>query len=138
MKHTMQSIRETVARTSRKNQAANAMYISLDRRLFVGTPPKNPPPEPASTNTAPEPPSASSNAANELSEEDLAKYKQAFADFDVDGDGVISASDVAASLRSHGKEPTEAEVQAMVRRLDGGKDGAIDFKEFLHFAMKNS
>uniref|UniRef100_A0A2K5XK70 EF-hand domain-containing protein n=1 Tax=Mandrillus leucophaeus TaxID=9568 RepID=A0A2K5XK70_MANLE len=57
----------------------------------------------------------------QLTEEQIAEFKEAFSLFDKDGDGTITTKELGAVMTSLGQNPTEAELQDMI----------IDFREFL-------
>ena len=68
---------------------------------------------------------------------------QAFTRFDLDGSGKLSVSEIAELLR-RGQDvglgtlaPDEAQVKAMVAKLDKNSDGEIDFDEFRRFFTPN-
>ena len=67
--------------------------------------------------------------ADQLTEEQIAEFKEAFSLFDKDGDGTITTKELGTVMRSLGQNPTEAELQDMVNEVDG--NGTIDFPEFL-------
>lgn len=46
-----------------------------------------------------------------LSEEEIEEFKQAFALFDKDGDGTISSKELGTVMRSLGQNPTEQELE---------------------------
>jgi Ca2+-binding EF-hand superfamily protein len=52
--------------------------------------------------------------ADQLTEEQIAEFKEAFSLFDKDGDGTITTKELGTVMRSLGQNPTEAELQ--VRR----------------------
>ena len=52
--------------------------------------------------------------ADQLTEEQIAEFKEAFSLFDKDGDGTITTKELGTVMRSLGQNPTEAEVQDMV------------------------
>ncbi|NWI95383.1 CALMS protein, partial [Pitta sordida] len=62
-----------------------------------------------------------------VSEEKLAEYREAFALYDRDGDGRISAGELGPLMSSLGYNLTEAELQDAA----GGPDGTVDFAQFL-------
>jgi len=68
---------------------------------------------------------------DQLSEEQIAEFKEAFSLFDKDGDGTINTEELGNTMRSLGQNPTEAELQDMVDEIDADGNGAIDFPEFL-------
>ncbi|KAH0617190.1 hypothetical protein JD844_029002 [Phrynosoma platyrhinos] len=70
-------------------------------------------------------------AAHSFSEEEISEFKEAFLLFDKDGDGAISSQELGTVMRSIGQNPTEAELQEMIKKLDTNKNGMVDFPEFL-------
>lgn len=48
--------------------------------------------------------------AEQLTEEQIAEFKEAFALFDKDGDGTITTKELGTVMRSLGQNPTEAEL----------------------------
>ena len=69
--------------------------------------------------------------AEQLSEEQIAEFKEAFSLFDKDGDGTITTKELGTVMRSLGQNPTEAELQDMINEVDADGNGTIDFPEFL-------
>ena len=68
---------------------------------------------------------------NQLSEEEIAEFKEAFTIFDKDGDGTITTKELGIIMSSLGQNPTEAELQDMISEVDRDGNGIIDFPEFL-------
>jgi len=90
----------------------------------------------ASTGTFNETPRAGSGypsgcGVDQLTEEQIAEFKEAFSLFDKDGDGTINTRELGAVMRSLGQNPTEAELQDMINEVDADGNGTIDFPEFL-------
>ena len=48
--------------------------------------------------------------ADQLTEEQIAEFKEAFSLFDKDGDGTITTKELGTVMRSLGQNPTEAEL----------------------------
>uniref|UniRef100_A0A3P9IWQ6 Calmodulin 3 n=1 Tax=Oryzias latipes TaxID=8090 RepID=A0A3P9IWQ6_ORYLA len=74
---------------------------------------------------------ARSHLADQLTEEQIAEFKEAFSLFDKDGDGTITTKELGTVMRSLGQNPTEAELQDMINEVDADGNGTIDFPEFL-------
>ncbi|KAH8693870.1 putative calmodulin [Talaromyces proteolyticus] len=71
--------------------------------------------------------------ADALTEDQIARFKDAFAVFDKDGNGDITAEELGEVMHSLGQNPTETELQDIVNELDVDHTGTIDFQEFLAF-----
>ena len=56
--------------------------------------------------------------ADQLTEEQIAEFKEAFSLFDKDGDGTITTKESGTVMRSLGQNPTEAELQDMINEVD--------------------
>eukprot|EP00741_Cyanophora_paradoxa_P018458 tig00021070_g17821.t1 len=70
-------------------------------------------------------------ASEELREEDIAEFRRAFDQYDQDGDGTITSKELAAFMQSLGQNPTAAELQDMINRVDADGNGTVDFPEYL-------
>lgn len=57
--------------------------------------------------------------ADQLTEEQISEYREAFQLFDRDGDGTITAAELGVVLRSFGMNPDESELNDMVRDKKG-------------------
>ncbi|KAF9506047.1 hypothetical protein BS47DRAFT_1353370 [Hydnum rufescens UP504] len=69
--------------------------------------------------------------ADQLTEEQISEFKEAFSLFDINGDGMITTHELGIVMRSLGQNPTEAELQDMVNEVDADENGMLDFPEFL-------
>ena len=58
--------------------------------------------------------------------------------FDVDGDGTISAKELATVMRTLGQNPTEEEIENMIKEADKDGNGEVDFEEFCILMAKRS
>ncbi|XP_063430886.1 neo-calmodulin-like isoform X1 [Mytilus trossulus] len=72
----------------------------------------------------------------DLSEDQIAEFKEAFSLFDKDGDGTITTKELGTVMRSLGQNPTESELQDMINEVDIDGNGQIDFEEFLQMMAK--
>ncbi|CAI9781328.1 unnamed protein product [Fraxinus pennsylvanica] len=73
---------------------------------------------------------------NELTEDQISEFKEAFALFDTDGDGCITTKELGKVMRSFGQNPTEAELQDMIKEVDAAGNGTIDLPEFLNLMVR--
>ena len=133
------------------HEPASLPPIPFSNRSFVGTAPLSlslslcsasllfllvPPLPPPSSLLPPSSPLPASDmskddAAKQLTEEQIAEFKEAFSLFDKDGDGTITTKELGTVMRSLGQNPTEAELQDMINEVDADGNGTIDFPEFL-------
>jgi len=63
-------------------------------------------------------------------------YKDAFAMFDKDRDGLINKKELDAMFRALGQTPSEQDISDMIREVDAQAKGAINFQEFLSMMGK--
>lgn len=73
---------------------------------------------------------------DDLSDDKIAEYKEAFALFDKDGNGHVTVKELGIVMRSLGQNPTEAELQAMIDEVDKDSNGTVDFTEFCKLMQK--
>eukprot|EP00897_Mesotaenium_endlicherianum_P006771 jgi/Mesen1/6121/ME000312S05264 len=76
-------------------------------------------------------PKATYASKHSLSSDEVQDLMYAFQQFDVNGDGKISATDLGAVLRCLGDIPTEKELELMVKEFDVDGDGSINLQEFI-------
>uniref|UniRef100_A0A8D2GZR4 EF-hand domain-containing protein n=1 Tax=Urocitellus parryii TaxID=9999 RepID=A0A8D2GZR4_UROPR len=62
--------------------------------------------------------SSACGIADQLTEEQIAEFKEAFPLFDIDRDGTITTKELGTIMRSLGQNPTEAELQDMINEVD--------------------
>ncbi|RWW46546.1 hypothetical protein BHE74_00047524 [Ensete ventricosum] len=102
--------------------------------------------------------------AEQLTDEQISEFKEAFSLFDKDGDGQTHfsiprflynhflyrfeilgiesccrsrvLSELGTVMRSLGQNPTEAELQDMINEVDADGNGTIDFPEFLNLMAR--
>ena len=53
-----------------------------------------------------------------MNEAKIAEIKEAFSFFDKDGDGIISTEYMGLLVRSLNQNPTNSEIEAMIREVD--------------------
>ncbi|KAJ8322169.1 hypothetical protein KUTeg_000640 [Tegillarca granosa] len=61
---------------------------------------------------------------------------ETFSLFDKDGDRSIDTREFITALRALGRNPTEAEVKAMIKNVDLNKNGKMEFEDFKLFVEK--
>ena len=74
--------------------------------------------------------------ADQLTEDEIAEFKEAFTLFDKNGDGTITTREIGTMARSLGAIITEAELKEMVNDIDLSGNGKVDFAEFLAMMAK--
>ena len=72
----------------------------------------------------------------DLTETQLEEFKEAFSLFDKDGDGTVSTNELGQVMRTLGQNPTEAELNDMIKEVDVDGNGEIDFEEFVGLMIK--
>ncbi len=73
--------------------------------------------------------------SNNLTEEQINVYKEAFQLYDRDQTGLISASELGDVIRASGQNPNEADVNELLKKRDIDRSGNLDFSEFLRLVI---
>ena len=68
-----------------------------------------------------------------LTTSEIRRYKEAFCQFDVNGDGVISTCELERLLKIFGVHLSKQTVHNMIAEVDGDDKGFVDYLEFLTF-----
>ncbi|XP_063428911.1 calmodulin-A-like [Mytilus trossulus] len=68
---------------------------------------------------------------SKLTKAQVQEFKEAFKNFDKNGDGKISCKELRTFLKSVGQDASDAEVQRIMLRVDHDNSGSIEFQEFL-------
>lgn len=76
------------------------------------------------------------NMTELLTEDQVMEFREAFSLFDKTGSGTINATDFGVVMRSLGHNPSEGELDNMIRELDPLGKGIIDFPHFLELMAK--
>lgn len=66
----------------------------------------------------------------DLTPDQLEEIKEAFAMYDLDGNGVITTRELGSVMRTLGLNPTEAEILNFIKEVDTDNSGTISLKEF--------
>ncbi|CAI9107748.1 OLC1v1007183C1 [Oldenlandia corymbosa var. corymbosa] len=72
----------------------------------------------------------------ELTEEQVAEFREAFSLIDKDSDGIITIEELASVMKSLHERPTKEEVREMICEVDVNGNGRIDFEDFLAIMAK--
>ncbi|KAG7518590.1 Calmodulin [Solea senegalensis] len=69
--------------------------------------------------------------ADQLTEEQVEEFREAFSLFDKDSNSTITTKELGTVLRTLGINPTEEALQDMINEVDADGDGTMEFEEFL-------
>ncbi|XP_078313189.1 uncharacterized protein LOC144619408 isoform X1 [Crassostrea virginica] len=67
---------------------------------------------------------------NKLTEEKKKAFQEAFEMFDNDKSGYINTRELLTVMRAFKQDPTQAEVQELMKKLDTNENGKIEYEEF--------
>ncbi|KAH8232410.1 hypothetical protein KR032_005801, partial [Drosophila birchii] len=73
---------------------------------------------------------------SELTEEQVAEFKDAFTQFDKDGTGKVSTRELGALMRTLGQNLSEPELQDLISESEANTSGEFDFNEFCSIMTK--
>lgn len=71
-----------------------------------------------------------------LNAEVMRELREAFAIFDKDGDGTITAKELGEVMRSIGQAPSDEDLRMMIREVDADGNESIDFAEFVTLMVR--
>ena len=69
--------------------------------------------------------------AQEITDEQMDEYREAFDLFDKDGDGTISTGELKNLLRCFGQVYTDDEVQKIIDTYDENETGSLEFEQLI-------
>ena len=70
------------------------------------------------------------SAKEEIEETKLEEYREAFNQFDTDGDGTVDLKELATVMKSLGQNPTQETLDGFIQEYDSDNNGFLDFSEF--------
>ena len=76
-------------------------------------------------------------ASAELTVEQAAEYREAFALYDGNNDGTITCRELGQAMRQLGQDPTDEELSDMINEVDADGNGTLDFDEFCNLMARN-
>merc|ERR1712166_679123 len=79
---------------------------------------------------------AAMSAAHDFSDAQKAEFREAFRLFDKDGDQMITEEELKTAMMELGENPTQAQLQNMIKEVDGDGSGTINFDEFLNLLSR--
>ena len=74
--------------------------------------------------------------AQDLTEDQVAEFKECFSLFDGDGSGTVDTSELGEVMRSLGQKMSDEDLEKMIQEVDADGSGTVDFAEFLGMMAK--
>ncbi|CAG5115791.1 unnamed protein product [Candidula unifasciata] len=66
----------------------------------------------------------------QLTEQNKKDLEAAFKIFDINADGTISKNELATVMQKLGQNPTNAEIEELIKSMDCNENGRIEYREF--------
>ncbi|XP_022898936.1 calmodulin-6-like isoform X2 [Olea europaea var. sylvestris] len=73
---------------------------------------------------------------DQLTDDQISEFKEAFTLFDKDGNGRITTKELGNVMRTLEQNPTEAELKDMIIEVDADGNGTIELQEFLNLMAR--
>eukprot|EP01103_Thecamoeba_quadrilineata_P008402 TRINITY_DN18147_c0_g1_i1.p1 TRINITY_DN18147_c0_g1~~TRINITY_DN18147_c0_g1_i1.p1 ORF type:complete len:153 (-),score=47.27 TRINITY_DN18147_c0_g1_i1:40-498(-) len=67
----------------------------------------------------------------QLAQEQIDEYSDAFTLFDTNGDGTVTAEELRTVMKSLGQDLSEKEIANLIKEVDSNGDGSVELPEFL-------
>jgi len=74
--------------------------------------------------------------SEQLTKEQIAEYREAFALFDKNDDGTIDTKELKTTMKALGINPTDKEIQDMIKEVDQDSTGYVTFPEFISLMVR--
>ncbi|XP_054756815.2 calmodulin-like [Lytechinus pictus] len=71
-----------------------------------------------------------------LTDEQMARFKEAFAVFDKNGDGTITCAELGEALKSAGWTVPDEEIKELIKQVDLDGNGSVSFDEFVKVVVQ--
>ena len=75
---------------------------------------------------------------NQLTPDEIARFKEVFMQFDSDGDGTIATKDLGPALRLFAINLTDTELGTLLDEADIERKGPVDFPDFINLVVMKS
>nr|CAA66148.1 CaMF [Fagus sylvatica] len=74
--------------------------------------------------------------ADQLTDDQISEFKEAFSLFDKDGDGCITTKELGTVMRSLARTQLRQSCRTLINEVDRDGNGTIDFPEFLNLMAR--